>query len=277
MVPQRRVPHRSGLCRILIALTLAAVLGLPIAWRAAAAGDPQTGVPSEVEQAVRSDLARWVGVLASDPHSRAHGVEDPARYSLGDGYRLYRVSRFVREGGVATTLDQFTEAQDVYRFVVNLDGRPLGIAEVQRQGGRWAVVGVGYDGPVETAGNGGTATGGFADRLARARALLAERGLLADVRWVDHPPYLTGLAGSDGEDSSFISLGNHLGLAEGHVTSLADVSARIHQAAGTDANGTDAKSPPTTPDPLATALAGVGVLGAAVGVGGYLWLRRASG
>lgn len=273
MVPQRRVPHRSGFCRILIALALAAVLGLPIAWRAAAAGDPQTGVPAEVEQAVRSDPARWVGVLTTDPHSRAHGVEDPARYSLGDGYRLYRVSRFVRQGGVA----MFTEAQDVYRFVVNLDGRPVGIAEVQRQGGRWAVVDVGYEGPVETAGNGGTATGGFADRLARARALLAERGLAADVRWIDHPPHLTGLAGSDGTRSLFISLGNHLGLAEDHATSLADLSARIHQAAGTDANGTDAESPPTTPDPLATALAGMGVLGAAVGVGGHLWLRRASG
>ncbi|WP_243149712.1 hypothetical protein [Thermaerobacter sp. PB12/4term] len=82
-----------------------------------------TGVPPEVEQAARNDLPRWVGSLAADPHSDAHGVGDPTRYFLDDGVRLHRISRFARQGGVATTLDALTEAQDVYRFVIDLDGR----------------------------------------------------------------------------------------------------------------------------------------------------------
>lgn len=263
------MPQRVVFSRVLTVMALAAVLALAGAWPATAVDHHPAQVPPEVEQAVRAGLSRWVGVLASDPRSPAHGVEDPARYTADAGHSVYRLSRFVQQGGVATTLDQLTEPQDVYRFVIELDGRPVGIAEVQRQGRQWTVTGVAYDG---AGAEGGPSSAGIADRLAQATAVLAEQGLAADVRWIDHPPLLTGLAGSDGEDSLFISLGNHLGLADGQTATLGEVSHRIHQAAMT--GETPAAAPAA---PLATALTGVGVLGAALVAGGYLWLRRAAG
>ncbi|WP_243149713.1 hypothetical protein [Thermaerobacter sp. PB12/4term] len=143
---------------------------------------------------------------------------------------------------------------------------------MQRQGGQWVIVGVGYDGSAETAGNGGTATNAdFLCRLAKATAVLAENGLTADVRYIDDPPLVIGLAGSDGQRSLIVSLGDHLGMTDGQAATLEDVSARIHEAAAMDA-----QAPRGPASPLVVGLIGVAVLGAVV-AGGYIRLHRAIG